>query len=86
MGWEFVPQKCSPEKETKKKHRGLVPWAGTGSLTFRFTATVSPLLFVQGSFLGRRGRVGTPENWSRDLGGSSKETTLFVHHRAENKG
>lgn len=34
-------QSGSPGKEAKKKHRGLT-WAGSGSLTFRFTAAVSP--------------------------------------------
>lgn len=48
--------------------------------------SLSSSLFGQGSFLGRRGSAGATGCWSRDLGGSRRETALFAHLGSKQRG
>lgn len=78
-------QESRKGSQEKAQRAGDLGWAKKPHLQVYCHCKAFPL-FVQGSFVGRRGRVGATEIWSRDLGGSNRETTLFVHHGAENKG
>lgn len=79
-------QHRSPGKETRKRYRGLLTWAGSEpgqEASPSGLLSLNPSLFGQGSFLGRRGRAGS---WSGDLCGSRRETVLFAHRGSKQRG
>lgn len=83
-------QHRSPGTETRKRYRGLVTWAesepGQKASPSGFTITESVFVWPRQLPGKKRKDWGVTGSWSRDLGGSRRETVLFAHRGSKQRG